>query len=123
MPNLSDEAKEARNAYYRKYRAEHKDKVREMNRKYWEKKKSSHIAPISEEKCKYCIDFFYGNGDITATNIIEFPIPNFTELVEEVRITDEGSLNVFVWDGNTSIEPQVKINYCPMCGRKLVKNG
>jgi hypothetical protein len=35
---MTDQAKEARNAYYRKYRAEHKEQQREIKRKYWEKR-------------------------------------------------------------------------------------
>jgi len=34
----SEEAREAQREYYRKWRAQNKEKVREKNRKYWEKK-------------------------------------------------------------------------------------
>lgn len=35
---LSEEARQARNAYGREYRRKHPEKVREYNRNYWEKK-------------------------------------------------------------------------------------
>ena len=35
---LSNEAKEARREYAKKWRAQNRDKVRENNRKYWERK-------------------------------------------------------------------------------------
>lgn len=35
---LSEEAKEARNAYYRAWRQKNRDKVRKNNQRYWEKK-------------------------------------------------------------------------------------
>ncbi len=35
---LSDKAKEARNAYYRQYRAKNRDRIKVINQKYWEKK-------------------------------------------------------------------------------------
>lgn len=31
-------AREARNAYYRQYRANNREKIKEINRRYWEKK-------------------------------------------------------------------------------------
>lgn len=36
--NLSDKAKEARNAYYRQYRAKNRERIRSINKRYWEKK-------------------------------------------------------------------------------------
>ena len=33
---MSPEARQARNEYYRRWRAEHKDSVKASNRKYWE---------------------------------------------------------------------------------------
>ena len=35
---MTEEAREARRQYYRKYCAEHKEQRRESQRKYWEKK-------------------------------------------------------------------------------------
>ena len=35
---ISEEAREARNRYYREYRAKNREKIREINRRYWEKK-------------------------------------------------------------------------------------
>ena len=34
---MTDEAREARNAYYRKYRATHKEQQKEIKRRYWER--------------------------------------------------------------------------------------
>lgn len=44
---LEEKAREERNAYLRKWRAENKDKVRKHNQDYWEKKA---IEAIKEEK-------------------------------------------------------------------------
>lgn len=38
MNELSEQAKAARKAYYKEWRAKNRDKVREKNRRYWEKK-------------------------------------------------------------------------------------
>ncbi len=38
MVELTDQARAARRAYYKEWRANNKDKVREKNRRYWEKK-------------------------------------------------------------------------------------
>lgn len=38
MSYISEKAREARNAYQRKWNREHPDKVREHQRRYWEKK-------------------------------------------------------------------------------------
>lgn len=35
---MTEEAKEARREYHRRYRAAHPEKVREQNRKYWERR-------------------------------------------------------------------------------------
>ena len=37
MKTLSDEAREARNKYYREWRKNHPERVREYAKKYWEK--------------------------------------------------------------------------------------
>ena len=36
--NLTEEARQARNAYQRKYRKENRDKIREIENRYWENK-------------------------------------------------------------------------------------
>lgn len=38
MGKLSSEAKAARNAYYREYRAKNRERIQENNKKYWERK-------------------------------------------------------------------------------------
>jgi DNA-binding NarL/FixJ family response regulator len=38
MENLSDKAKEARNAYQRTYRIKNPDKIKRYNADYWERK-------------------------------------------------------------------------------------
>ncbi len=43
---MTDQAREARNEYYRKYRAEHKEQQRETKRRYWEKR----AAKLATEK-------------------------------------------------------------------------
>lgn len=35
---LSEKAKEARNAYYRQYRSQNRDRIKSINQRYWEKK-------------------------------------------------------------------------------------
>ena len=38
MQQLSEEARQRRNEYYRKWRKVNKERVKEINRRYWEKK-------------------------------------------------------------------------------------
>ena len=45
---LSPQAREARNAYIRKYRKEHKDRVRAWDRAYWERKASQHAESVPD---------------------------------------------------------------------------
>lgn len=35
---ISDQARQARNEYYRKYRREHPEQTKAINKRYWEKK-------------------------------------------------------------------------------------
>lgn len=37
MEKMSESAREARNKYYREYRAKHPEKVKAQNRKYWQR--------------------------------------------------------------------------------------
>lgn len=48
MAGLSDEAREARNAYRREWYAKNKDKAREQQERYWTRK----AAELAEEKKK-----------------------------------------------------------------------
>ena len=41
---LSEKARAARNQYVREWRANHKDRVRETNRKYWERRAAKQAA-------------------------------------------------------------------------------
>lgn len=43
-------AVEARRAYHRKWKAEHKDRVQEHNRRFWEKKAAEMAAVPAETK-------------------------------------------------------------------------
>lgn len=43
---MTDQARAARNEYYRRYRAEHKEQQREIKRRYWEKR----AARLAAEK-------------------------------------------------------------------------
>ena len=122
MSNLTDEAREARNAYYRKYRAEHKDKVRETNRKYWEKKKmAAKIKKLVEEpeECGFCLGFFDDSKDWK--NIADWKVSDFPLLVASVSISTNGELELYVTDGNENRAFYKKLNYCPMCGKQFVK--
>lgn len=47
--SVSEEAKAARREYYRRYRAEHPEKVREANRRYWEKKANKAAKQAKKE--------------------------------------------------------------------------
>lgn len=38
MTKLSEEAKKLKKEYFRKWRANNKDKVKEYNKRYWERK-------------------------------------------------------------------------------------
>lgn len=46
------DTKEARNAYLRKWRAEHPDKVKEYDNRYWEKKAAEYNAAAAAEETK-----------------------------------------------------------------------
>ncbi len=48
---IGDRARELRNAYYRKWRREHKESVRESTRRYWLRKAE---AALAEEKDGGC---------------------------------------------------------------------
>ncbi len=41
---MTEQAREARNEYYRRYRAEHKEQQREIKRRYWERKAAVRAA-------------------------------------------------------------------------------
>lgn len=47
---MSNEARQVRNAYQRKWRANNKDKVAEINRRYWERKASSAMKKRSAKE-------------------------------------------------------------------------
>lgn len=47
---MNKSAKEVRNAYHRKWRAEHKAKVSEYNSRYWERKAAAN-SDFSADKC------------------------------------------------------------------------
>ena len=49
---LSPEAREARNAYRRKYYREHKDRIIETNRRYWERKAAKMAQEAKEENAR-----------------------------------------------------------------------
>lgn len=44
--SMSDAARKAQNAYTRRYRKEHPERVREWNRRYWQKKAMAQAAPV-----------------------------------------------------------------------------
>lgn len=44
MVKSTDEIKAARNAYYRKYRANNKEKIKAINLRYWQKKAAALAA-------------------------------------------------------------------------------
>lgn len=48
IPETQEKARQARNLYYRKWRAANKEKVKEINARYWAKK----LAELSEENAK-----------------------------------------------------------------------
>lgn len=45
---MNEAARKAVNAYNRKWRAEHKDRVKEYNRRYWEKKAKAEKENVAE---------------------------------------------------------------------------
>lgn len=45
-----NKAREARNQYYRAWRAANKDKVREINRRYWEKRAQKDLERKEEKQ-------------------------------------------------------------------------
>lgn len=46
---MGDPAKEARNAYYRAWRAKNKDRVKEINARYWKKKAAQQAEDQRED--------------------------------------------------------------------------
>lgn len=50
--DLGKAAKEARNAYYRQYRAANKDKIREYNQRYWERKAQQMLEEATKREGK-----------------------------------------------------------------------
>ena len=46
--NMNEEARNARNAYYRAWRAKNPDKVRKSNERYWSKK-AAEMSAVGEE--------------------------------------------------------------------------
>lgn len=67
------------------------------------------------EGCKYCCEdtekelFKIKAGNLWGNNI------NITGMV----FSYDGKLSICQWFGNDAYGGEVKINYCPMCGRKL----
>ncbi|MBQ9662377.1 MAG: phosphatase [Oscillospiraceae bacterium] len=45
---MKEQARLARNKYYREYRARNPDKVREANRRYWQKKAEQEARHVTE---------------------------------------------------------------------------
>lgn len=145
VSQLTDEAREARNAYMRKWRAEHKDYVREMNRKYWEKKKEEkemakqiyndefhadlrarvrkhRDKTAAENLCEYCVPFY--DEDKDSKDLMEASITQFPHLAAQIWINLDGKLELWVGDDNGTAKTfEAKIKFCPMCGKRLVKNG
>ena len=119
MSNLTDEAREARNAYYKKYRAEHKDKVREANRKYWEKKRGQASC---EKECAYCSTAYDEEKD--GADLMDVSITQFPHLAASIWINLHGNLELWVSDNSDNARTfEASIVYCPMCGKRLQKNG
>lgn len=46
---MTEQARAARNEYYRRYRAEHKEQQREIKRRYWERR-ATKLAAEKEER-------------------------------------------------------------------------
>lgn len=70
------------------------------------------------DKCKYCEGGIYAfdNEELGHADIPIFD--NYTEVTVDAFLTDGEVTNLAVGVGN--LQPiTVKINYCPMCGRKL----
>ena len=53
--NLTENAKAAKNAYARAWRAKNRDKVREINARYWERK-AAELAEKEGEENGRCFD-------------------------------------------------------------------
>ena len=86
--------------------------------------------------CEYCRDFDIdiSEEDCEALDIIEADIPSFPKMYLEMCIVPEkyekgkpADTNVLMFLHNDSCSEELslyyKFNYCPMCGRKLSKDG
>lgn len=65
---LTEEARQARNAYMKRWRSENKDKVAEYNAKFWQRK-SDELKGLGEiadkdEKTAYIITLTGSNADV-----------------------------------------------------------
>ena len=76
--------------------------------------------------CKYCENTFTGNANETLLdNPVETANGIFlcgSQVYIDRQSETEASLDITTDDihGNTIVHTSVKINYCPMCGRKII---
>lgn len=47
---MNEEAKELRRAYYKRWRANNKERIKENNRRYWERKAAKAAKPPAAEQ-------------------------------------------------------------------------
>lgn len=80
---------------------------------------------MKENECEYCTELFTGdcNDDLITHDLnINVNGINFENVQFNVFIMDD-ELELFAdYYDAPIIKQKVKINYCPMCGRRLVKN-
>lgn len=74
--------------------------------------------------CKFCDELFTGdcNASLFTADISAFGISGLLDI--DVFITDN-ILELYIenMDGDTVVKNTRPIKYCPMCGRKLEKEG
>ena len=68
------------------------------------------------KKCNYCISFF---EDEDQEFLLRMDISNFPQLDAALYIDDDGKLRLEVTDACGGLSTREKINYCPICGKRL----
>ena len=74
------------------------------------------------QECKFCGELFNGdcNDSIMSGTINKFEVFNGYDIFVDLFITDN-ELELYLDDSgeNEILKKKIKINYCPICGRRL----
>lgn len=71
-------------------------------------------------KCKYCLTYENGDWYPNRKNLVNYRVATIGR--EQAWLTCGVYSDTFSWSiDEFGIGQDIKINYCPMCGRKLTK--